>query len=80
MKIRLNKRNKKKYKVMPNPSLDEINSSDFEAIWEIIKDWDINARDYYDGYTSGNGSHVKLILDNLKIHRRDNNIGEIIGE
>ena len=50
---------------MPSPSRDEIESELFEVIFNLIKDWDINASEYYSGYTSGNGSHVKLILDKL---------------
>ena len=65
-------------KKLPNPSTCEINSPEFEAIWKIIKNWDIGAKDYYSGYTSGNGSHVKLILDELRRVKRQQKIDELI--
>jgi hypothetical protein len=50
---------------MPSPTDNEINDISFQAIWEVIKDWDINVPEYYTGYCGGNGSHVKLIYDKL---------------
>ena len=63
---------------LPNPTLDDLSSPDFEAIWMVIKDWDINVPEYYRGYMSGNGSHVKLILKELKRVRRDSKINQLI--
>ena len=65
---------------MPNPNHKEINSPEFEAIWNVIKNWDINAPDYYDGYCGGNGSHVKLILDALKPVIRQEKINDLLDE
>jgi hypothetical protein len=49
-------------KPMPNPTPDMLNDDPiFDAIWEVIKHWDINVPDYYHGYMGGNGSHVALI-------------------
>jgi len=70
-----NKRIKKK---MPNPTPEEMASPQFESIWNIIKTWDINVPEYYNGYAGGNGSHVKLILDELKVVMRDHNLGKIL--
>jgi hypothetical protein len=53
------------FKNMPSPNNNEINDISFNAIWDIIKSWDINIPEYYNGYCGANGSHVKLILDNL---------------
>lgn len=53
-------------KEMPNPTEQELNSPEFNAIWEVIQDWDVNVPEYYEGYCGANGSHVKLILDRLK--------------
>ena len=50
---------------MPSPTLDEQNDLAFKAIWSVIKNWDINVPEYYSGYCGANGSHVKLILDEL---------------
>lgn len=63
---------------MPSPTKSEMESKEFEAIWNLIKTWDLNVPEYYSGYTSGNGSHVKLILDALKPVIRNNKIDEII--
>ena len=37
-------------KEMPSPTPEEMASPQFEAIWNIIKTWDINVPDYYRGY------------------------------
>lgn len=47
---------------MPNPTPEMLKDDPiFDAIWEVIKDWDINVPEYYSGYSGGNGSHVTLI-------------------
>jgi hypothetical protein len=51
---------------MPNPTQEEMDSPEFEAIWTAIKTWDINVPEFYEGYCAANGSHVVLILDALK--------------
>lgn len=48
---------------MPNPTEEQQASAEFEAVWQVIKGWDVNAPEYYDGYCGANGSHVVLILD-----------------
>ena len=63
---------------MPSPSKEEVESEVFKAIWDVIKDWDINVPDYHNGYSGGNGSHVKLILDSLKPVLRNNKIETIL--
>jgi len=65
-------------KEMPSPTPEEMASPQFEAIWNIIKTWDINVPEYYSGYSGGSGSHVKLILDELKVVMRDHNLGKIL--
>lgn len=53
-------------KQMPNPTENELKYNPmFERIWQVIKTWDINVPEYYDGYMGANGSHVKLILNAL---------------
>lgn len=54
---------------MPNPSPAEQLLPQFEALWSVIKDWDINVPTHYRGYCGGNGSHVKMLLDALAIYR-----------
>ena len=53
-------------KQLPNPTEEELKSDLFNAIWNVIKTWDVNVPEYYEGYCSANGSHVKLILDAIK--------------
>jgi len=65
-------------KKLPNPSNEDLNDPIFNSIWNIIKSWDINVPDYYKGYMSGNGSHVKLILDEVRINLRDSKINDIL--
>jgi hypothetical protein len=53
-------------KPMPNPTTIMLaNDPIFDAIWEVIKKWDINVPEYYTGYCGGTGSHVTLIYDAL---------------
>lgn len=51
---------------MPNPTPEELDSPEFEAIWRTIRSWDVNAPDCYHGYCGANGSHVVMILRALK--------------
>ena len=51
---------------MPNPTEAELASPEFEAIWQVIKSWDVNVPTHYEGYCGANGSHVKIILDALR--------------
>ena len=74
----MNIKSDKQYKELPNPTKEELNSPQFEAIWSVIKHWDINVPDYYNGYMSGNGSHVKLILDELKVVMRNHNLDKLL--
>ena len=59
---------------MPNPSEEDLNDPMFEAIWQRIKDWDINVPSYYNGYCGANGSHVMLILNALRDMQPTNTI------
>lgn len=65
---------------LPNPTKEDISSDLFNAIWQVIKDWDIKAPKYYSGVMSGNGSHVKLILDAIEPVIRDTKIDSILKE
>jgi hypothetical protein len=56
-------------KSMDSPSEDMKKTEAFNAIFDVIKDWDINVPGYYKGFCGANGSHVKLILDEL--YKRD---------
>lgn len=65
-------------KEIPNPSKEDINTELFNQIYNIIKDWDISIPEYYNGYTSGNGSHAKLIYDVVKPAIRQDKINQIL--
>ncbi|WP_321354613.1 hypothetical protein [Pseudomonas extremaustralis] len=54
---------------MPNPTEEDLASQEFEAIWQVIKSWDVNVPSHYEGYCGANGSHVKMILDALSVAR-----------
>lgn len=50
----------------PDPSPEMIASPEFEAIWQVIKTWDIAVPAAYSGYTGATGNHVRAILDGLR--------------
>lgn len=50
-------------KALPSPSEAMIQSPAFQAVWERIKDWDIDAGA---GYSGATGSHVAAILGALQ--------------
>lgn len=51
---------------MPGPTDKELNDPIFNAIWQTIKSWDINAPEYYSGYCGANGSHAVLIYRQIR--------------
>lgn len=51
---------------MPNPTAADLEDPQFEAIWQVIKMWDVNVPSCYAGYCGANGSHVMLILHALR--------------
>ena len=44
----------------------------FNAIWSVIKSWDINVPSEYKGYCGASGNHVAAILDALKLAEDQN--------
>lgn len=52
---------------MPSPTKQERETPEWNAIWSIIRTWDINVPEFYNGYCGANGSHVKLIYDAIKL-------------
>lgn len=50
---------------MPDTNDAMLASPEFNAIYNEIKDWDVNAPQYYAGYCGLNGSHVAIILNAL---------------
>jgi hypothetical protein len=50
---------------MPNPTSEQRKDPRFDAIWSVIRTWDVNVPEHYEGYCGANGSHVALILNAL---------------
>lgn len=53
-------------KNMPNPTEEDLKDENFKVIWNTIKSWDVKVPDYYDGYCGASGSHVMLIINELR--------------
>ncbi len=52
---------------MPNPTPEMLAGDPlFDAIWSVIKHWDVNVPEYYGGYCGANGSHATLIYNAVK--------------
>jgi hypothetical protein len=47
----------------PNPTPEMLEDPLFNAIWNVIKSWDINVPAAYDGYCGATGNHVRAILE-----------------
>ena len=45
----------------PNPTPEMLNDPTFNAIWNVIKSWDINVPAEYSGYCGATGNHVLAI-------------------
>jgi hypothetical protein len=50
----------------PDPTPGMLSDPRFEAIWQAIKEWDINVPRAYAGYCGATGNHVRAILDALE--------------
>jgi len=49
------------------PTPDMLNGDPlFEAIWQVIKSWDVNVPGAYRGYCGCNGNHVVMIYKAVK--------------
>jgi len=46
----------------PDPTPEMMKSFEFNAIWDLIKTWDIGVPNVYCGYTGATGNHVCAIL------------------
>lgn len=50
----------------PDPTPEMLNGDPlFDAIWSVIKTWDINVPHAYSGYCGATGNHVRAIYDAL---------------
>jgi hypothetical protein len=50
----------------PDPEPEMLDDPEFNAIWAVIKTWDINVPRAYNGYCGATGNHVRAILDGLR--------------
>ena len=50
----------------PDPTPEMLEKPEFKAIWQCIKNWDINVPEQYAGYMGATGNHVRAILDVLE--------------
>lgn len=55
----------------PDPTPEMLLDPRFEAIWQVIKSWDINVPAAYGGYCGATGNHVRAILDALAMQTGD---------
>lgn len=51
----------------PDPTPEMLDRPAFQAIWSVIKGWDVNVPDVYAGYCGATGNHVRAILDALGV-------------
>jgi hypothetical protein len=50
----------------PDPTTEMLNvDPHFDAVWSVIKSWDVNVAGVYNGYMGATGNHVRAILDAL---------------
>lgn len=50
----------------PSPTLEMTHDPEFNKIWNVIKTWDINVPEIYQGYCGATGNHARAILDALR--------------
>jgi hypothetical protein len=49
----------------PTPEMLSGDDERFDLVWSLIKTWDINVPEAYNGYCGATGNHVRAILDAL---------------
>lgn len=55
----------RKVAAWPDPTPEMLQDPKFNAVWHVIKSWDINVPEVYSGYCGATGNHVRAILDAL---------------
>ena len=64
-KIDIDERQPKKKGNYTDPTEKDLERTEFNAVWNEIKSWDINVPEEYSGYTGATGNHVMAILNAL---------------
>jgi hypothetical protein len=54
----------------PDPTAEMLETPEFNAVWQVIKAWDINVPEAYEGYCGATGNHVRAVLDALNSFTR----------
>lgn len=49
----------------PDPTAAMLADPRFNAIWQVIKNWDVNVPDVYAGYCGATGNHARAIFGAL---------------
>jgi len=49
----------------PDPTREMLDDPTFNAIWNVIKSWDVNVPHAYCGYCGATGNHVRAIMEAL---------------
>jgi hypothetical protein len=50
----------------PSPTPAELQDPRFQAIWDVIRRWDVNVPGVYAGYMGATGNHAAAILHSLQ--------------
>lgn len=50
----------------PEPTPEMLNDPLFNAIWNVVKAWDVNVPAVYTGYCGATGNHARAIYDAVK--------------
>lgn len=50
----------------PDPTPEMLKDPLFNAIWEVIKTWDVNVPQIYGGYCGATGNHARAIFDAVR--------------
>ena len=53
-------------KLHRDPTPEELETPEFNALWELMKAWDICTTGNYDSYSNTTGNHIVAVLDALK--------------
>ena len=54
---------KEKGRYWQDPTPEMLKDPMFDAIWNVLRTWDISVPEAYDGYCGATGNHVRAILD-----------------
>lgn len=63
----------------PDPTPEMLEDPRFKAVWEVIKDWDVEAPRAYWGRCGATGNHVRSILDAIGAASGDPEVSEPAG-